>query len=52
MPLSQIADDWLASRSTVKRRTRESDEAAGRNHIAPRFGNGPAPSLKSSEVLA
>ncbi|PPK92947.1 site-specific recombinase XerD [Kineococcus xinjiangensis] len=52
VPLSQIADDWLASRSTVKRRTRESDEAAWRNYIAPRFGNWPASSLTSGEVLA
>src|SRR5262245_48802513 len=33
--LIQVASDWLASRSALKRRSRESDEAAWRNHIAP-----------------
>jgi hypothetical protein len=28
VPLSTVAADWLGSRSSVKRRTRESDEAA------------------------
>lgn len=30
VPLSAVAADWLGSRSSVKRRTRESDESAWR----------------------
>jgi integrase len=50
VPLSAVAADWLGSRSSVKRRTRESDEAAWRNYIAPRFGNWPAASITAAEV--
>ena len=38
------------SRGSVKRRTRESDEAAWRNYIAPRFGNWPVASITAAEV--
>jgi integrase len=48
--LAQVAADWLASRSAVKRRSRESDEAAWRNYIAPRFGRWPVASITSSEI--
>src|SRR5215831_7795752 len=50
VPLSVVAADWLSSRSSVKRRTRESDEAAWRNYIQPRFGNWPVASITSAEV--
>ncbi len=50
VPLSVVATDWLRSRSSVKRRTRESDEAAWRNYIAPRFGNWPVSSITAAEV--
>ena len=50
VPLSVVAADWLGSRSSVKRRTRESDEAAWRNYIAPRFGNWPVASITAAEV--
>ena len=50
MPLSAVAVDWLESRSSVKRRTRESDAAAWRNYIAPRFGNWPVASITAAEV--
>ncbi|MGH3099096.1 MAG: tyrosine-type recombinase/integrase, partial [Streptosporangiales bacterium] len=40
----------LASRSSVKRRTWESDQAAWRNHIKPRFGNWPVASITPAEV--
>jgi len=40
----------MESRSSVKRRTRESDEAAWRNYICPRFGNWPVASITSAEV--
>jgi integrase len=50
VPLSAVAADWLGSRSSVKRRTRESDEAAWRNYIAPRFGNWPVASITAAEV--
>jgi len=41
VPLSVVAVDWLGARGLVKRRTRESDEAAWRNYMGPRFGNSP-----------
>jgi integrase len=50
VPLSVVAADWLGSRSSVKRRTRESDEAAWRNYIAPRFGKWPVSSITAAEV--
>ncbi len=50
VPLSAVAADWLGSRSSVKRRTRESDESAWRNYIAPRFGNWPVASITAAEV--
>jgi integrase len=48
--LSVVAVAWLSSRSSVKRRTRESDEAAWRNYICPRFGNWPVASITAAEV--
>jgi integrase len=50
VPLSVVAAGWMGSRSSVKRRTRESDEAAWRNYIQPRFGNWPVASITSAEV--
>ena len=50
VPLSVVAEDWLGSRSSVKRRTRESDEAAWRNYVRPRFGNWPVASITAAEV--
>jgi integrase len=50
VPLSVVATDWLGSRSSVKRRTRESDESAWRNYIAPRFDNWPVASITAAEV--
>jgi integrase len=50
VPLSVVATDWLGSRGSVKRRTRESDEAAWRNYIKPRFGNWPVASITAAEV--
>jgi hypothetical protein len=50
VPLSVVVADWLKSRSSVKRRTRESDEAAWRNYIRPRFGNWPVASITAAEV--
>jgi len=52
VPLSAVAADWLSSRSSVKRRTRESDKAAWRNYIQPRFGNWPVASITAAEVSA
>jgi integrase len=42
----------ITSRSSVKRRTRESDEAAWRNYVEPRFGNWPVASSTAAEVSA
>jgi len=50
VPLSVVAADWLDSRGTVKRRTRETDEAAWRNYVRPRFGNWPVASITAAEV--
>src|ERR1700759_2863483 len=50
VPLSVVAADWLGSRNSVKRRTRESDESAWRNYIAPRFGNWPVGSITAAVV--
>jgi len=50
VPLSVVAVPWMGSRSAVKRRTRESDEAAWRNYIEPRFGNWPVASITAAEV--
>jgi integrase len=50
VPLSLVAADWLGSRSSVKRRTRESDESAWRNYIGPRFGNWPVASITAAEL--
>jgi hypothetical protein len=47
VPLSVVADMWLESRRTVKRRTLESDRGAWRNYIAPRFGRRPVASITS-----
>jgi hypothetical protein len=40
----------LGSRTALKRRSRESDEAAWRNYIAPRFGRWPVASTSSAEI--
>jgi integrase len=50
VPLSVVAADWLSSRGAVKRRTRETDEAAWRNYVQPRFGNWPVASITAAEV--
>src|SRR5579875_886866 len=52
VPLSVVAAEWLGSRGSVKRRTRESDEAAWRNYIQPRFGNWPVASITAAEVAS
>ena len=50
MPLSVVAEMWLESRRTVKRRTLESDCGAWRNYIAPRFGRRPVASITTADV--
>lgn len=50
MPLEVIAEEWLASRSEVKRRTRETDESTWRLHLEPRFGDVPGSSITTAEV--
>ena len=45
MPLSVVAEMWLESRFTVKRRTLESDRGGWRNYIAPTFGRRPVASI-------
>lgn len=41
---------WRDSRSSVKQRTQETDLAAWRNYIEPRFGNWPVASITAAEV--
>lgn len=50
--LDDLAREWLASRTTVKRRTRETDQAAWRNYIGPAFGSRPLVSITSADVSA
>ena len=50
VPLSTVAEMWLESRRTVKRRTLESDRGAWRNYIAPRFGRRPVASITTADV--
>lgn len=52
VPLSAVAVDWLESRSSMKRRTREADKADWRLHIEPRFGKLPVASITSAEVAS
>jgi len=47
-----VAADWLSSRGSVKRRTRESDESNWRNYVRPRFGNWPVAAITAAEVSA
>ena len=37
--LAMVADGWLDSRASVKRRTRETDLATWANYVKPTFGN-------------
>ena len=41
VPLSEVAEGWLKTRTALKRRTAESDAAAWRLYIEPRFGRRP-----------
>jgi Phage integrase, N-terminal SAM-like domain len=50
VPLSVVAETWLESRHTVKRRTLESDRGAWRNYIAPRFGRRRVASITTADV--
>lgn len=50
VPLEVVAEAWLASRTTVKRRTMESDQGAWRNYIAPRWHSRPVVSITAAEV--
>ena len=52
MPLSLVAQEWTASRGSVKQRTRESEQGAWRNYIEARFGNRPVSSITPADVSA
>ena len=52
VPLSVVTVDWLGSRGSVKRQTRESDESAWRIYISPRSDNWPVGSITAAEVSA
>jgi Phage integrase central domain len=48
--LTVVAEGWLVSRASVKRRTRETDEAAWANYVKPSFGNRAIGSITTAEV--
>jgi integrase len=48
--LTVVAEGWLVSRASVKRRTRETDEAAWANYVEPSFGNRAIGSITTAEV--
>lgn len=50
VPLGLVAEDWLASRTTVKRRTLESDRSAWRLYIQPRWEHRSVSSITAAEV--
>jgi integrase len=50
VPLEVVAEAWLASRVTMKRRTLESDQGIWRNYIAPRWRHRPVASITTAEV--
>lgn len=50
VPLEVVAEAWLASRATVKRRTFESDRSIWRNYIAPRWRSRPVMSISTADV--
>lgn len=50
VPLAIVAEQWLESRRTMKRRTLESDIGAWRNYIAPRFERRPVSSITAADV--
>src|SRR5690348_13226273 len=45
-----VAEGWLVSRASVKRRTRETDEAAWANYVKPSFGSREIGSVTTAEV--
>ncbi len=50
--LALVADDWLSSRSSMKRRTLETDRGIWRRYIAPRFAGRQVASITTSEIAA
>ena len=48
--LDDVAQEWLASRSAVKRRTLESDRGVYRLYIRPRWGSRPVTSITAGDV--
>jgi integrase len=45
-----VSEGWLATRASVKRRTRETDELAWKNYIAPSLAARPVGALTSAEI--
>jgi integrase len=50
VPLREVAQAWLRSRSTQKERTQDTDEGNWRRYIEPRFGSRPVASITQAEV--
>src|SRR4051812_15166567 len=50
--LSALANQWLRSRSSVKRRTLETDEGNWRRYIAPRWAGRQVSSITTSEIAS
>ena len=49
--LDDVAQEWLTSRSTVKRRTLESDRGVYRLYIRPRWGSRPVASITAGRCI-
>ena len=52
VPLEQVAERWLASRSSAKRRTLETDAGNWQRYIAPRWAKRQVSSITTSEIAA
>src|SRR6185312_5901904 len=52
VPLSVVAQAWLATRDTVKQRTAETDRAAWRIYIEPALGTRPIASAAVAEWVS
>lgn len=51
IPLSALYPEWSRSRAALKRKTREADEPAWRNHIETRVGCAPLTTIPRAHVV-
>ncbi len=50
VPLADVADEWFEARQRLKRKTREADRSAWKNHIKPKFGKMPVGSITTGQI--